>query len=134
MLGSKQLAANPSLYVFLPLFYTVWYDAVLTPSEIAAIEGLIKSQPWLSEDERRFLLAQVDPASPPTPDELISWRDAIRKVADASDEKNSLTDLGIKLASTHGNGKASELIAKAKPSLTDIESALGLISHEAAFA
>jgi acyl-CoA oxidase len=134
MLSSKQLAANPSLYVFLPLFYTVWYDAVLTPSEIAAIEGLIKSQSWLTEDERKFLLTQIDPSTPPTPDELISWRDAIRKVADASDEKNSLTDLGIKLATTHGNGKASELIANAKPSLIDIENSLGLISHEAAFA
>ena len=134
MLGSKQLDSNPSLYVFLPLFYTVWYDAVLTPSEIAAIEGLIKSQAWLNDDERKFLLAQIDPASPPTPDELLSWRDAIRKVADASDEKNSLTDLGIKLATIHGNGKAKDLIAQAKPSLTAIESALGLISHEAAFA
>lgn len=134
MLDSPQLKSNPSLYVFLPLFYTVWYDAVLTPSEIAAIESLIKSQTWLTEDERKFLLTQIDPAAPPTPDELISWRDAIRKVADASDEKNTLTDLGIKLATTHGNGKASELIANAKPSLVDIESSLGLISHEAAFA
>ncbi|HEU5291637.1 MAG TPA: acyl-CoA dehydrogenase [Cyclobacteriaceae bacterium] len=134
MLNSKQLESNPSLYVFLPLFYTVWYDAVLTPSEIAAIEGLIKSQTWLTEDERKFLLTQIDPGAPPSPDELISWRETIRKVADAADEKNSLTDLGIKLATIHGNGKAGELIAQARPSLAGIESTLGLISHEAAFA
>ncbi len=134
MLRSKQLQDNPSLYVFLPLFYTVWYDAVLTPSEISSIEGLIKSQAWLSAQERNFLLTQIDPSSPPSPDELMSWRDEIRKVADTSEEKSSLIDLGIKLATLHGNGKVSELMAIAKPSLVGIENTLGLISHEAAFA
>ena len=133
MLGSKQLKDNPSLYVFLPLFYTVWYDAVLTPSEIAAIEGLISSQPWLTEDERKFLLAQIDPASPPSPDELIRWREEISNVAGSSEEKSSLIDLGVKLATLNGNGKVSEIVAKAKPSLVSIESTLGLISREAAF-
>jgi acyl-CoA oxidase len=112
----------------------VWYDAVLTPSEISSIEGLIKSQAWLSAQERNFLLTQIDPSSPPSPDELMSWRDEIRKVADTSEEKSSLIDLGIKLATLHGNGKVSELMAIAKPSLVGIENTLGLISHEAAFA
>ncbi len=134
MLGSKQLEGNASLYVFLPLFYTVWYDAVLTPSEVATIEGLINSQAWLTEDERKFLLMQIDPASPPSPDELMSWREEISKVAGSSEEKSSLIDLGIKLATLKGNGKVSEIVANAKPSLASIEGTLGLISHEAAFA
>lgn len=133
MLDSKQLKDNPSLYVFLPLFYTVWYDAVLTPSEITAIEGLINTQEWLAEDERKFLLSQIDPASPPSPDELISWREAISKVAGTSEEKSSLIDLGVKLATLNGNGKVSEAVSKAIPSLINIETALGLISHEAVF-
>lgn len=134
MLGSKQLESNPSLYVFLPLFYTVWYDAVLTPSEISSIEGLIKSQAWLTDDERKFLLAQIDPATPPSPDELIRWREEISKVVGTAEEKSSLIDLGIKLAAANGNGKVSDIVEKAKPSLVTIESALGLISHEAVFA
>jgi acyl-CoA oxidase len=134
MLSSKQLAGNPSLYVFLPLFYTVWYDAVLTPSEISSIEALIKNQAWLSEDERKFLLAQIDPAAPPSPDELMSWREEISKVAGSAEERNSLIDLGIKLATLHGNGKVSDLVTTAKPSLSGIEAVLGLIGHEAASA
>lgn len=135
MLHSKQLKDNASLYVFLPIFYTVWSDAVLTPSEIATLEGLVNSQAWLTADERKFLLSQLDPSAPPSPDELMSWREAIRKVADDSDERNSLVDLGIKLANVHGNGSANnETLTKARPSLADIEATLGLISHEAASA
>ena len=36
MLSSPLLKKNADLYVFLPILYTVWSDAVLTPSEIAA--------------------------------------------------------------------------------------------------
>lgn len=133
MLQSKQLKNNSSLYVFLPIFYTVWSDAVLTPSERAALEELVNSQAWLSADERKFLLAQLDPSNPPSPDELISWREAIRSVANGSDGKNSLVELGVKLAQAHGNGSTNpEALAKAKSSLAGIEATLGLISHEAA--
>jgi acyl-CoA oxidase len=135
MLQSKQLKGNASLYVFLPIFYTVWSDAVLTPSEIATLEGLVNSQTWLTSDERKFLLSQLDPATPPSPDELISWREAIRKVADGTEGTNNLVDLGIKLANLHGNGSTNnEALTKARPSLASIEATLGLISHEAASA
>ena len=134
MLNSKSLENNPSLYVFLPLFYTVWYDAVLTPSEISSIEGLINGQAWLTADERKFLLTQIDPTSPPSPDELIQWREEISKVAGSGNERNSLIDLGIKLATLNGNGKVSEVMTSAKPSLNSIENTLGYISYEAAFA
>ncbi|HMX02021.1 MAG TPA: acyl-CoA dehydrogenase family protein, partial [Cyclobacteriaceae bacterium] len=135
MLQSKQLANNASLYVFLPIFYTVWSDAVLTPSESATLEELVNSQSWLTADERKFLLAQLDPKNPPSPDELMNWRAAIQQVADGSVEKNSLVDLGIKLALSRGNGSVNnEALTQAKPSLARIESTLGLISHEAASA
>jgi acyl-CoA oxidase len=134
MLHSKELKDNPSLYVFLPLFYTVWYDAVLTPSEISTIEGLVNSQSWLNENEREFLLSKIDPALPPTPDELMEWRDEIRKVSGEAEKRTSLVDIGIQLAHLHGNGKTGEVLAAAKPTLTNIETTLGLISYEAVYA
>ena len=133
MLNSNQLKNNPSLYVFLPIFYTVWSDAVLTPSEISTIEGLVNSQAWLTETEKSFLLAQINPATPPSPDEFMNWRDEIKKVAEQSDTKDSLVDLGIKLAAKYGNGKVSESLTKAKASLSTIEETLGFISNEATF-
>ncbi len=131
MLHSKQLKDNPSLFVFLPIFYTVWSDAVLTPSEISTIEGLIHSQAWLTETEKSFLLSQLDPATPPSPDELMEWRDAIKKVAEQSVEKDTLVDLGFKLAAQFG--KVNESAIKARPSLSNIEETLGFISTEASF-
>jgi len=133
MLNSNQLKNNPSLYVFLPILYTVWSDAVLTPSEISTIEGLVNSQNWLTHSEKSFLLTQIDPTTPPTPDEFMSWRDEIKKVAEQSDSKDSLVDLGIKLAAKHGNGKVSESLLTARASLSKIEETLGYISHEASF-
>jgi acyl-CoA oxidase len=133
MLRSPELSKNPSLYVFLPLLYTVWADAVLTPSEVAALEATINGQAWLTKEERQFLLSQLNPASPPSPDELMDWREEIKKVADSSGKKESLVDLGIKLAGVHGNGAASESLKIAKPSLTTLEDLLGLISYEAGF-
>lgn len=130
MLSSTQLKSNPSLFVFVPLFYTVWSDAILTPSEVAVLAGLIQSQPWLTADEKTFLLSQVNPTTPPSPDDLMSWRDEIKKAADQTDGK-SLVDIGFQLVRNHGS-LSSELL-KERDSLANIESTLGFISHEAAY-
>jgi acyl-CoA oxidase len=131
MLHSPYLQANPSLHVFLPLFYTVWSDAILTPSEIATIEGLINSQRWLTKSEHDFLVSQLNPAAPPTADELMEWKDEIKNAAELSTGK-TLVDIGIKLVELKG-GNVSVEVLKAKPSLTNIETTLGFISREAAF-
>src|SRR5260221_6830011 len=103
MVTSPLLKTNPNLYVFLPLFYMVWEDAVLTPSEIKKIQEIIDLQDWLTDDERKFLLDQINPASPPSSDELKRWLTAIQQVRSqlSTQAKNSLVDIGIKLASLH---------------------------------
>lgn len=133
MLSSPILKSNPALYVFLPMYYTVWSDAVLTPSEIKTIQKLVNDQTWLTKEEKQFLLDQLNPATPPSPDELKSWLDEIQRVADQSaiDKKQSLVDLGFKLVYLHA-GAANELLSKARSSLQEIESTLGVISSESA--
>ncbi len=133
MTQSQALSNNPGLYAFLPIFYMVWSDAVLTPSELDAIRNLINGQDWLTADERRFLLEQVNPSKPPSPDEFKGWFSEIQKVTGAGrpDKTESLVDIGIRLAELHAsNGKAS--IAKARTSLEKMEETLGIISSEAA--
>src|SRR6478736_4476078 len=133
MIRSQELSKNPSLYVFLPLLYTVWADAVLTPSEVAAVEATINGQAWLTKEEKQFLLNQINPAAPPSPDDLIDWREEIKKVADHLGKKESLVDLGIKLATLHGNGATKTVVANAGSSLFALEQMLGLISYEAGY-
>ncbi|MCB0490460.1 MAG: acyl-CoA dehydrogenase family protein, partial [Cyclobacteriaceae bacterium] len=133
MTNSPLLKANPSLYVFLPLYYSVWSDAVLTPSEISTIQKLLNEQNWLTAEERSFLLSYLDPKSPPSPNDLKEWLAEIQKVADQStaDKKLSLTDIGLQLAKAH-NAK-NGLSAQATDSIREIESVLGVISSESTY-
>lgn len=133
MIDSPIVKSNPNLLVFLPILSTVWSDAVLTPSEILALEGLMDSQQWLTEDERKFMLSKINPSTPPTVDELMQWRNAISQVASTSTPQESLVNLGIRLAALHNNGKVSDQLVQAKPTLQKIESTLGVISREAGY-
>lgn len=133
MLHAKQVIKNPNLYVFLPVLYVVWSDAVLTPIEIRTIRNIIDNQAWLSQEEKNFLLEQLNPASPPNADQLKNWLEEIRKVVPASDKKESLIDIGIKLADLHKTGAGNDMLTKAAKSLSAIEDSLGMISREAAF-
>jgi acyl-CoA oxidase len=134
MLNSAPVKSNPNLLVFLPLFYTVWEDSVVTPSELHSIEGLIESQPWLTPGEKEFLKTQINPTAPPSATELINWREEIKKVAGTPGDKGSLVDLGFRLVGLYGNGVVNDALLKARPSLLNIEVTLGVISHEAAYA
>lgn len=135
MLNSKLLKANPNLYVFLPIFYTVWSDAVLTPSEIKSIKDLVDNQSWLKEDEKKFLLEQINPSSPPSPDEFKNWLAEIRKAADQFSPAAhvGLVDIGIKLAQLRGNGSLNDTLAQSKQSFLNVEEILGVIGGEAIY-
>jgi len=133
MIASPYLKSNPNLYIFLPLFYMVWEDAVLTPSEIKKIREIIDLQDWLNPEERKFLLEQINPASPPSSDELKNWLTEIQQVRSqlSADTKDSLVDIGIRLASLHST--SSTISSATRQSLTHLEEVLGIISQEAAF-
>ncbi len=134
MLHAEPLKKNPALYVFLPLYYAVWHDAILTPSELKAIQDLLNKQDWIAPREKEFLLQYLDPASPPTPDELKDWLGAIRQVVSGTSSQNNegLIDLGIKLANLHA-GEVVKKLADHRDALADIEGRLGVVSREAAF-
>ncbi len=131
MLSTPQIQANPNLLVFLPVFYTVWSDAVLTPTELQSLHSVIDKQDWLSADERKFLYGQLDPSVPPTPDQLKAWLEEIRKVQ--PDTGTNLVDIGIRLAGIHAKNGSAAVLQKARPTLLPIEEALGVISRESVF-
>ncbi|MBX2893889.1 MAG: acyl-CoA dehydrogenase family protein [Cyclobacteriaceae bacterium] len=133
MLDSPVVKNNPKLLVFVPLFYTVWSDSILTPSEVSTLEGLLSSQDWISEPERKFLQSKIDPRQPPSFEELSSWKTAIAQVTNGSKTRETLASLGIKLASNHSNATSNDTLEKIRPALAKIETTLGFISHEAIF-
>jgi acyl-CoA oxidase len=135
MLQTKQLRDNPTLIVFLPFFYIVWSDTVLTPGEISSLQELITKQSWLKEDEKKYLLDRVKPSAHPTPDELKSWLDEIKKVLDpaAGNGRQSLTDIGLKLAKNNSDSVSYKSLLQMRLQLDEMENNLGLISKESLF-
>jgi acyl-CoA oxidase len=135
MLQSQQLKSNPSLHLFLPFFYMVWSDAVLTPSETKAIKDCIEKQKWLKDEEKKFLLEQLNPASPPSPDEFRNWLEEIRKASSTISPSSNpkLVDIGIALAQLHATAPLNGAVAEAKESLAGIDATLGLIHGEALY-
>jgi len=131
MLSTPQIQANPNLLVFLPVFYTVWSDAVLTPTELKSLHTVIDKQDWLTAEEKKFLYGRLDPNVPPTPDELKNWLEEIRKVQ--PDSGANLVDIGIRLAGIHAKNGSAAVLQKARPTLLPIEEALGVISRESVF-
>jgi acyl-CoA oxidase len=129
MATSAFLLQYPRLHAFLPMLYSVWSDAVLTPTEMRSLHHLVEQQAWITPEEKKTLLAQIVPTAPPTPDELKDWLSSIRAVADHETENINLADIGIRLLRKHAAAPDRELPAIAT-ALTGIENALGLISQE----
>ena len=134
MLNSPFLQKNPNLHIFLPILYMVWSDAVLTPAEVKVIQGAVSHQDWLTKEEKEFLLAQINPAAAPSPDDLRSWLEEIRKAIDAApvanQEDQKLVDIGVQLAQLHSQGKTEPLKGQAHDALAKVDEALGLIPGE----
>jgi acyl-CoA oxidase len=135
MLQSTYLKSNPNLHIFLPIFYMVWNDEVLTPQEIKIIKDSIESQRWISDEEKGFLFDQLNPASPPSPDEYRQWLVEIRKAVDTipTSSNPKLVDIGIALAQIKHAALLNGKLADTKASLSLLDEALGITHGEAIY-
>jgi acyl-CoA oxidase len=132
MLQSEFVKNNPDLYLFLPVLYVIWSDALLTPSEMEAVNKAINHQQWLSDGEKHFLFSLIKPDAQPAPDELRQWHELIRKVIGPStiEKHESLIQIGSRLAKEF-NGSLK--FQNTNGSLEEMEQALGLINKESFF-
>ena len=93
---------------------------------------MIDNQSWLSAEEKKFLLGEINPQTPPSPDEFKDWlaeiRAAIDKLPTTSDIR--LADIGITIAQTKGPALASDVKSKVIASFGTIDETLGLIPSE----
>lgn len=125
---------NPHLFVFLPILYVAWSDTLLTPAEVRALREFIHAQSWLSESDKEVLSHVLNPGNAPSPDEFKSWFAEIESVLNPeSREKDSLIDIGIKLAAHHSGGGLNETVREAQTSLHKMEDTLGFINAESIF-
>ena len=131
MLESKQVKENPKLYIFLPLYYTLWADSELTATEIKELNSLIVKQSWLLKEEKNWLLTQINPSKPPSPKELKSWKASIKELN--LDGIQNLLEIGKALAQHHAGDKSITFEKSLEADFQETELALGLLSREAGF-
>lgn len=121
---------SPGVLSLLPLFYVGWSDSVLSPTEMNILHDKLKSFDFLDEEDKSYLIKWTDPKHPPSKEIFKFWVDQLKLHADAIDhnEKRSLVDLGIEMATNSTSYKNDELwnAPKTKSALLDVEQALGL--------
>lgn len=113
------------LKAFLPLFYLVWSDDLLTQKELTSLREFIDSQIWLTEQEQKELLANITISSPPSRQLLAQWKTEIQEGVKALPEAKDIFDIAVWLS---GNDKT---IIDLEPVFTNLELNIGLSGEEA---
>ncbi|MEM6846001.1 MAG: acyl-CoA dehydrogenase [Bacteroidota bacterium] len=133
MIATGRALENPNLIAFIPFIYLAWTDADLTDQEISDLREAVMSFTWLTDQERDYLGAYLNPKQTPSPDTLKEWQRIIRQHSDElSDElKNNLASTGLKLAEVHSPSTSPS--ANIKDALELIESKLGVLARESAY-
>lgn len=131
MLQSTYFKKNPKLYIFLPLYYTLWADLAISADELSVMEELIKKQDWLNSEEKEFLLNSLHSDKAPSPAQLKAWKRAIKEVK--GEGHQSLTNLGLALVKHQANGQAKEINGTIIQSIKEAEANLGLVINEAGY-
>lgn len=125
----------PGLLPLLPMLYIAWSDGLLSPTEIKTIRGKLKKQNWMTKSEQKILAGWLDPASPPSPSDLLNWLKVIRKSAGKIplSSRKTLVELGVEVARIGSKSESERCTTpEACVALGVIEQALGVIGAEAA--
>ena len=62
---------------YIPFFYVIWSDDLVTASELNVIQKAINQDDSLSKQEKKKLLAWLNPKQPPADKELKQWKQIV---------------------------------------------------------
>ena len=82
----------------LPLLYSAWLDGELEPEELDALETELVSLDRLSPAEKAAISAWLEPASPPSAQDLAELESHLRRVAPDLTPDSRPSQLGLRLA------------------------------------
>ncbi len=88
---------------YIPFFYVIWSDDLLSTSEISVVENTIEKDTSLDPSEKEQLRYWLNRENPPTDDEIKSWKHTITTSGVKLIESDTypLTSLSQRLANTH---------------------------------
>lgn len=95
----------PSILQYIPFFFVIWSDDLLTVSEIAVVKKIIDDDQNLSRNEKKTLNAWLNTAQPPLDAEIKSWHRAIANsgIKLVESDNHPLTSFSKKLISQNGS-------------------------------
>lgn len=133
MISTDATLDNPNLIAFVPFLYLAWADADLTDQEINDLREAIVSFTWLTQQERDYLEAHLNPAQAPSPDALKQWQLIIKQHAGdlSAGLKDNLAATGLKLAKAYATN--ATLSPQIKEALELAEHKLGVLARESAY-
>ncbi len=67
----------PEILQYIPFFYVIWADNLVTASEISVVENAIRKDETLDTENRQQLLLWLNPEHPPENTELKNWKQVI---------------------------------------------------------
>lgn len=115
---------NAKLQAFIPLFYLVWSDDLLTQKEFTTLKEFIKSLKALSFEEQEYLLSKVDVSNPPSRNELAQWKLEIEANLKDKSSIKSIFDIAVALSEKDLDISALE------SDFTKLENDLGILGEE----
>ena len=89
---------NSKLKIFIPHFYLVWSDDLLTQKEFLTLQKFILSQAWLSVEEQKELISKLDTKSPPSRAQLNDWKSQIETVLKENNSIKSIFEMSLVLS------------------------------------
>ncbi|MDN3673144.1 acyl-CoA dehydrogenase [Flavobacterium branchiarum] len=116
---------NSRLQSFIPLFYLVWSDDLLTQKEFVTLQEFIRSQNWLTEEDKEVLLSKIDISVPPSREQLTNWKLDIEKSIQDKESIKTIFDIVVALSGDDQNLKELE------PAFAKLENDLGVFGEEA---
>ncbi|CAM3036461.1 acyl-CoA dehydrogenase family protein [Flavobacterium frigoris] len=116
---------NLKLKAFIPLFYLVWSDDLLSQKEFLTLQKFIVSQSWLSKEEQESLLSKIAVSSPPSREVVANWKSEIEIILQKNPLTRSLFDISILLSEN------DRTISDLKPAFVKLENDLGISGEEA---
>ena len=116
---------NSKLKAFIPFFYLVWSDDLLSQKEFVTLQEFIGSQRWISEKEQEFLLSKVAISVPPSRAQLAEWKSEIDTVIHHHPLLKSIFEVSIVLADN------DSVIKDHAADFLQLENDLGILGEEA---
>ncbi|MER3375290.1 MAG: acyl-CoA dehydrogenase [Allomuricauda sp.] len=91
---------------YIPFFYVIWSDDLLSASEISVVANTIDQDASLDPNEKEQLLFWLNRENPPTDDEIKTWKQTIATSGVKLIESDTypLTSLSQRLANLQSNG------------------------------